>query len=118
MCRPGTAASGMGGRVDGAVVRERGRTLRMVGAELTRRFRRAQAGTVRPGLTLEDGTLVVTDNYLKVRIPPGLPRNERVLVRIGDGGEPLRGVVVPPGHTRAGHEGSAGGHWTRDGATP
>ena len=32
----------------------------------------SQAGTVRPGLTLEDGTLVVTDNYLKVRIPPGL----------------------------------------------
>ena len=35
------------------------------------RFRASQAGTVRPGLTLEDGTLVVTDNYLKVRIPPG-----------------------------------------------
>ena len=35
----------------------------------------AQIGTVRPGLTLEDGTLVVTDNYLKVRIPPGLARN-------------------------------------------
>ena len=26
-------------------------------------------GTERPGLTLEDGSLVVTDNYLKVRIP-------------------------------------------------
>ena len=37
-------------------------------------------------MTLEDGTLVVTDNYLKVRIPPGLPRNVRVVVRpIGDG---------------------------------
>ena len=34
-----------------------------------------KCGTVRPGLTIEDGTLVVTDNYLKVRIPPGLPRN-------------------------------------------
>ena len=51
--------------------------------QLRRALPRAQLGTVRPGLTLEDGTLVVTDNYLKVRIPPGLPRNERVVVRIG-----------------------------------
>ena len=39
-------------------------------------------GTERPGLTLEDGSLVVTDNYLKVRIPPGQKRNERVRVRL------------------------------------
>ena len=44
----------------------------------------SQVGTVRPGLTLEDGTLVVTDNYLKVRIPAGLERNERVRVRIDE----------------------------------
>lgn len=94
--RPGTAASAMGGRADGVVVRERGRALRAVGAELTRRFREAQVGTVRPGLTLEDGTLVVTDNYLKVRIPPGLPRNARVSVRIDGNGEALRGVAVAP----------------------
>ena len=43
----------------------------------------AQAGTVRLGLTLEDGTVVVTDNYLKVRIPAGTVRNERVVVRLG-----------------------------------
>jgi hypothetical protein len=54
----------------------------MLGAELSRRFRARQRGTVRPGLTLEDGTLVVTDNYLKVRIPPGRARNERVSVTI------------------------------------
>jgi hypothetical protein len=48
---------------------------------------------VRPGLTLEDGTLVVTDNYLKVRIPPGMKRNERVdVLLIGDG----TGSVVEP----------------------
>jgi hypothetical protein len=41
-----------------------------------------QVGTVRPGLTLEDGTLVVTDNYLKLRIPSGLTRNQRVDVRV------------------------------------
>jgi len=46
------------------------------------RFQASQVGTVRPGLTLDGGTLVVTDNYLKVRIPPGRNRNERVNVRI------------------------------------
>jgi hypothetical protein len=64
------------------VIRSRGATLRAIGAELTRRFHESQRGAVRAGLTLEDGTLVVTDNYLKVRIPPGRDRNERVNVRL------------------------------------
>lgn len=80
--RPGTPASGMAGKVPGPTIRERGAQLRAIGAELTRRFRARQAGTLRPGLTLEDGTLVVTDNYLKVRIPPGRDRNERVWVTV------------------------------------
>jgi threonylcarbamoyladenosine tRNA methylthiotransferase MtaB len=90
--RPGTAATAMPAKVPGAVIRERGARLRVVGAELTRRFRSAQVGTLRPGLTLEDGSLVVTDNYLKLRIPPGLARNERVTVRIEGVGE--TGAVV------------------------
>jgi hypothetical protein len=56
-------------------VRARGQRIREIGAVLAARFRASQAGSVRRGLTLEDGTLVVTDNYLKTRIPPGLPRN-------------------------------------------
>ena len=60
--------------------------LRGIGGVLSERFRSAQEGQVRPGLTLEDGTLVVTDNYVKVRIPPGLPRNQRVHVRLGGDG--------------------------------
>ena len=84
--RPGTEASRMSGRVHGALIRARGAQLRDIGAGLSRRFRAAQAGTVRAGLTLEDGTLVVTDNYLKVRIAPGTPRNLRVRVKIGDEG--------------------------------
>ena len=81
--RPGTEASAMRDKVPGTVVRERGAQLRGIGAQLAARFRASQAGTVRPGLTLEDGTLVVTDNYLKLRIPAGTPRNTRVAVRIG-----------------------------------
>ena len=70
--------------VPGAIVRERGTRLRAIGADLARRFRESQTGTVRPGLTIEDGTLVVTDNYVKVRIPAGLTRNRRVAVRLND----------------------------------
>lgn len=80
--RPGTEASTMGAKVPGAIVRERGARIRQIGAELSRRFRHRQTGSVRPGLTLEDGTLVVTDNFLKVRIPEGRGRNERVWVKL------------------------------------
>ena len=67
------AASAMTGEVPAPVVRERGARLREIGARARAAVSgEAQVGTIRPGLTLEDGTLVVTDNYLKVRIPPGL----------------------------------------------
>jgi threonylcarbamoyladenosine tRNA methylthiotransferase MtaB len=92
--RPGTEATAMRGKVDGVTIRERGARLRHIGAALTRRFHEAQAGTTRPGLTLEDGTLVVTDNYLKVRIPAGLARNQRVALRISQDGGTLRGTVA------------------------
>jgi threonylcarbamoyladenosine tRNA methylthiotransferase MtaB len=92
--RPGTAATAMKQKVDGVSIRERGSVLRAIGAELTRRFRLSQLGTVRPGLTLEDGSLVVTDNYLKVRIPHGIARNQRVRVRIDEAGDALRGSVI------------------------
>jgi threonylcarbamoyladenosine tRNA methylthiotransferase MtaB len=80
--RPDTVASALPGKVDGSVIRQRGSRLRAIGAALARAFRDRQRGEIRPGLTLEDGTLVVTDNYLKVRIPPGRKRNERVRVAI------------------------------------
>lgn len=93
--RPGTAATAMRDKVHGAVIRERAAQLREIGVGLSRRFRASQAGTVRPGLTLEDGTLVVTDNYLKVRIAPGIARNTRVAVRIPPAGGDLE--VGPTG---------------------
>ena len=84
--RPGTEATAMPDKVEGPAIRQRGLRLREIGTELTRRFHASQAGTTRPGLTLEDGTLVVTDNYLKVRIPAGRRRNERVRVSIDQTG--------------------------------
>ena len=92
--RPGTEATAMTGKVAGPVTRERGTRLRQIGAALSARFHDAQIGTIRPALTLEDGTLVVTDNYLKLRIPAGRKRNERVRVRVTDRGS---GIVVAAG---------------------
>jgi threonylcarbamoyladenosine tRNA methylthiotransferase MtaB len=80
--RDGTEATGMGEKVHGPAIRSRGAQLRAIGTTLTKRFHDAQVGTVRPGLTLDDGTLVVTDNYLKLRIPGGMKRNERVRVQL------------------------------------
>ena len=80
--RPGTAATSMDGKVHGAAVRARASRVRDIAAKLTRTFRDAQVGTIHRALTLEDGSLAVTGNYLKVRIPTGRVRNEWVRVRI------------------------------------
>jgi threonylcarbamoyladenosine tRNA methylthiotransferase MtaB len=80
--RPGTAAAAFDGKVHGAVVRDRARRIRAVAQELTRRFVASQVDTIHRALTIEDGTLAVTGNYLKLRIPPRDGRNEWVRVRI------------------------------------
>jgi threonylcarbamoyladenosine tRNA methylthiotransferase MtaB len=91
--RPGTAASAMAGKVPGQIVRERGRQIRAISERLSTRFRDSQLGTTHPALTIEDGSLVVTGNYLKLRIEAGLPRNTWVRVRVvsHDRGELLSG---------------------------
>jgi len=80
--RPGTRASTRRDKVPGMIVRERARLIRETGQRLAAAFGASQVGSVHRGLTLEDGSLVVTGNYLKVRIPPGRSRNEWVDVRI------------------------------------
>ncbi len=92
--RPGTEAEALAGKVHGSIVRERAAIIRGIGRDLNRRFHREQEGSVRPGLTIEDGTLVVTDNYLKVRIPSGRPRNEWVNVALSADGDSLVGILV------------------------
>ena len=82
--RPGTVASLMADKVPGPVTRGRGLQLRAIGSQLSRQFLESQANAVRWGLTLEGGTTVLTDNYLKLRIAPGRSRNERVQVRVGE----------------------------------
>jgi threonylcarbamoyladenosine tRNA methylthiotransferase MtaB len=94
--RPGTAAAAVTPKVASADAKRRAGRLREIGARLAARFVRTQVGTVRPGLTLDDGTTVLTDNFLKVSIPPGLARNTRVRVRIEAASPTLTGRVVSP----------------------
>ena len=80
--RPGTDASRLEGRVDGAVVRDRGRRIRDLGHRMASEFRRSQQGSTRRALTVDDGWSAVTDNYLKVRLDRQHSRNEWVQVTI------------------------------------
>ena len=80
--RPGTVASAISDKVPGSVVRARARHVRELGRRLTERFLDSQIGTTHVALTLEDGSLAVTGNYVKVRIAPGRMRNEWVCLTI------------------------------------
>jgi threonylcarbamoyladenosine tRNA methylthiotransferase MtaB len=80
--RPGTAAAAMPGKVGGSDIRGRAAAVRAVGQHLTRRFHETQIGTVHRALTVDDGTHVVTDNYLKLPINERRARNEWVQVRV------------------------------------
>jgi threonylcarbamoyladenosine tRNA methylthiotransferase MtaB len=92
--RPGTEASTTGGKVPGGLIRARAARVRDIGRQLTHTFREGQIGTIHRALTIGDGTLAVTGNYLKVRIPPGFDRNEWVTVRITEGGESMGAEVL------------------------
>jgi threonylcarbamoyladenosine tRNA methylthiotransferase MtaB len=108
--RPGTAASALPEKVAGSVIRERSARIRALGAGLSERFRANQIGTRRPALTLDDGTLVVTDNFLKLRIAPGFERNRRVVVIVNDGFTAT--VLSPPSSAQAAVPASRSS-WTR-----
>jgi threonylcarbamoyladenosine tRNA methylthiotransferase MtaB len=92
--RPGTAAAAMTPKTPAADTRLRAARLREIGARLARRFAESHVGSTRPGLTLDDGTTVLTDDFLKVAIPPGLGRNVRVRVRIDEASPALRGTLA------------------------
>ena len=80
--RPGTDATSMSAKVTGTVVRDRGRIVRDIGAQLTRRFRTAQQGTTRRALVVDDGWAAVTDNYVKVRLAEQAARNTWLTVTL------------------------------------
>lgn len=78
--RPGTEAAAIHSKVGGAVIRERARRVRQIGAEMTARFRATQSGTLRRALVVDDGWSAVTDNYIKVRLQQQMERNTWVRI--------------------------------------
>ena len=94
--RPGTDAAALPDKIGGAEIRRRARLVRDVGRRLASRFCQSQSGVVRRALTIGDGSLAVTDNYLKVRIPPGHSRNEWVWVRLTAAAGSVTGEIVGP----------------------
>jgi threonylcarbamoyladenosine tRNA methylthiotransferase MtaB len=97
--RPGTEASRMEPKVHGAIIRERGRRVRDVGARLSSAFVESQTPGPHRALTIHDGTAAVTLNGIRCVLSEGRPRNEwiRLRLRRDDGrvvGEPDAPVGV------------------------
>jgi threonylcarbamoyladenosine tRNA methylthiotransferase MtaB len=92
--RPGTDAAIMRDKVHGSIVRERAARLREISRGLAGAFHRSQHGAIRPALTIDDGSMAVTDNYLKVNIGPGRSRNEWIQVQLRLDGEQFHGVIT------------------------
>jgi tRNA A37 methylthiotransferase MiaB len=80
--RPGTEASTLPHKVHGSVIKERGARVREISRTLQERFRASLRGTRRPALTIEDGSIAVTDNYIRVPAPEGHARNAWVTVAL------------------------------------
>jgi len=80
--RPGTPAAAMPNHVHGEIVRQRANRVRTISQRLSAEFHRSQVGTTHRALTLDDGSVAVTGNYLKLKIPNGRARNEWVDVRL------------------------------------
>ena len=85
--RPGTPADRMKAQVNGVLLRERSRILRELAAEKNLRFRERHLGRTLRVLTLSetasDGTLALSDNYIKVIISGApLPVNQWIRTRI------------------------------------
>ena len=80
--RPGTEAAAIHPKVAGTLIRERGKLVRDIGADMAVRFRAAQRGTRRRALVVDDGWSAVTDNYVKVRLPQHAERNTWVDVTL------------------------------------
>jgi threonylcarbamoyladenosine tRNA methylthiotransferase MtaB len=80
--RPSTVASSLPGKVHGSVIKARAQRLREVSRILAERFRESQRGVVRPALTIEDGSVAISDNYFRVPAPAGCQRNEWVEVTL------------------------------------
>ncbi len=81
--RPGTPAAAMPGQVPMRVRKERNRRLRELAAAKNLAFRRQMLGRTLSAVTLGDGRLALTDNYLEVELARPRPAGELIEVTIG-----------------------------------
>ena len=93
--RPGTEASAFDGVPPPPVVRVRAAAVRAAGDRLSRAFRAAQVGTTRRALVVDDGTAVVTDNYLKLWLDRPRVRNEWMDVQVTSETTARAGAAAP-----------------------
>ena len=80
--RPGTVASSLPDKVHGSVIKARAQRLREISRRLADAFRATQCGSVRAALTIDDGTVAVTDNYFRVPASQSYKRNEWITVTL------------------------------------
>jgi len=86
--RPGTVAAELDGQVPAHVATFRAKSLRQLIARKHSAFLSSMAGRVLDVLTLQPGE-GLTENFLKVRIPEGLPLNEWISLQISRDDEGL-----------------------------
>ncbi len=93
--RPGTPAAAMPGQVPVQVRKRRNRVLRDVAAAKNLEFRRRMVGRSLSVVTLQQGGVALSDNYLKVEL--ATPREANRIVEV------VIGAVVPGGLREASH---------------
>ena len=81
--RPGTPAAGSADQVPLPVRKERNRILRDLSAAKNLAFRRAMIGRTLSAVTLDDGPVALTGNYLKVELAS--PREPNLLIDVNIG---------------------------------
>jgi threonylcarbamoyladenosine tRNA methylthiotransferase MtaB len=85
--RPGTPAADVAAQVPMPVRKERNRVLRELAAKKNEAFRRGFVGRTVSVVTLDDGPVALTDNYLKVELAAPREPNRIVELRIGGIGD-------------------------------
>ena len=85
--RPGTPAAEQSEQVPFPVRKKRNSILRELAARKNEAFRRSMIGRMLSAVTLDDGPLALTDNYLKVELAAPRMPNRLVDLRIGGLGE-------------------------------
>jgi threonylcarbamoyladenosine tRNA methylthiotransferase MtaB len=85
--RPGTPAATSANQVPAPLRKERNRILRDLAARKNLEFRRAMVGRTLSAVTLDDGPVALTGNYLKVALAAPREPNRIIDVRIGGVGD-------------------------------